>query len=229
MLNIALPKGRLGQEVYARFAAVGLDCPALAAALQDKDRRLIFRDEARQVSYMLVKPSDVAVYVERGAADLGVVGKDVLQESRPDVYELLDLGLGCCRMCVAGRNNWREDPSLPLRVATKYPNTATEYFAAQNREIDVIKLHGSIELGPALGLSDVIVDVVQTGATLKENDLSVYQVIAPSSARLIANKSSYQFERESIDQLVSGLRAISPNINSKVDKSRGGDPREVAL
>lgn len=209
MLNIALPKGRLGQEVYDRFVAIGLDCPALAAALADKDRRLIFRDEERQLSYLLVKPSDVAVYVERGAADVGVVGKDVLQESGPDVYELLDLGLGRCRMCVAGRGNRRDQGAGPLRVATKYPNTATAFFAAHNREIDVIKLHGSIELGPALGLSDVIVDVVQTGSTLKENDLTVYEVIAPSSARLIANKSSYQFQRERVDDLVTKLRSVS--------------------
>ena len=176
--------------------------------MEEEGRKLIFRDEEHDVSYLLVKPSDVAVYVERGAADIGVVGKDVLMESRPDVYELLDLGLGRCRMCVAAMNGWSEDENLPLRVATKYPNTAREYFGAQNREIDVIKLHGSIELGPVLGMSDVIVDIVETGTTLKENDLSVRGVIAESSARLIANKSSYHFEKERIDRIVNDLKEV---------------------
>ena len=205
MLNIALPKGRLGDDVYRRFSAIGFSC----AGMEEEGRKLIFRDEERQVSYLLVKPSDVAVYVERGAADIGVVGKDVLMESKPDVYELLDLGLGRCRMCVAAQNGWSEDANLPLRVATKYPNTAREYFGAQNREIDVIKLHGSIELGPVLGMSDVIVDIVETGTTLKENDLSVRSVIAESSARLIVNKSSYHFEKERIDRIVKDLKEVA--------------------
>ena len=205
MLNIALPKGRLGDDVYRRFSAIGFSC----AAMEEEGRKLIFRDEDHDVSYLLVKPSDVAVYVERGAADIGVVGKDVLMENKPDVYELLDLGLGRCRMCVAAMNGWSEDESLPLRVATKYPNTAREYFSAQNREIDIIKLHGSIELGPVLGMSDVIVDIVETGTTLKENDLSVRTVIAESSARLIVNKSSYHFEKDRIDKIVSDLKEAS--------------------
>ena len=205
MLNIALPKGRLGDDVYRRFSAIGFSC----AAMEEEGRKLIFRDEEHDVSYLLVKPSDVAVYVERGAADSGVVGKDVLMENKPDVYELLDLGLGRCRMCVAAMNGWTEDQNLPLRVATKYPNTAREYFGAMNREIDVIKLHGSIELGPVLGMSDVIVDIVETGTTLKENDLSVRSVIAESSARLIVNKSSYHFEKERIDSIVKELKEVS--------------------
>ena len=205
MLNIALPKGRLGDDVYRRFSAIGFSC----AAMENEGRKLILRDDEHDVSYLLVKPSDVAVYVERGAADIGVVGKDVLMESKPDVYELLDLGLGRCRMCVAAMNGRSEDISLPLRVATKYPNTAREYFGSQNREIDVIKLHGSIELGPVLGMSDVIVDIVETGTTLKENDLSVRSVIAESSARLIVNKSSYHFEKERIDKIVSDLKEVS--------------------
>ena len=205
MLNIALPKGRLGDDVYRRFSAIGFSC----AAMENEGRKLIFRDDEHDVSYLLVKPSDVAVYVERGAADIGVVGKDVLMENKPDVYELLDLGLGRCRMCVAAMNGWTEDISLPLRVATKYPNTAREYFCRQNREIDVIKLHGSIELGPVLGMSDVIVDIVETGTTLKENDLSVRSVIAESSARLIVNKSSYHFEKERIDKIVNDLKEVA--------------------
>lgn len=205
MLNIALPKGRLGDDVYRRFSAIGFSC----AAMEEEGRKLIFRDDEHDVSYLLVKPSDVAVYVERGAADIGVVGKDVLMESKPDVYELLDLELGRCRMCVAAMNGWSEDETLPLRVATKYPNTAREYFGTLNREIDVIKLHGSIELGPVLGMSDVIVDIVETGTTLKENDLSVRTVIAESSARLIVNKSSYQFEKERIDRIVKDLKEVT--------------------
>lgn len=205
MLKIALPKGRLGDQVYRRFSAIGFSC----AGMEEEGRKLIFRDEAQDVSYLLVKPSDVAVYVERGAADMGVVGKDVLMESKPDVYELLDLGLGRCRMCVAAQNGWSEDVNLPLRVATKYPNTALEYFSSQNREIDVIKLHGSIELGPVLGMSDVIVDIVETGATLKENDLSVRSVIAESSARLIVNKSSYHFAKDRIDRIVNDLKEVA--------------------
>ena len=158
------------------------------------------------VRYLLVKPSDVAIYVEHGAADIGVVGKDVLLETQPDVYELLDLDLGKCRLAVAAKNGWQENLSLPLRVATKYPHVAKEYYEAQGRQIEIIKLNGSIELAPLLGLSDVIVDIVETGTTLKENNLSVYATVAPSSARLIANKASYQFSAAGIDGICGKLR-----------------------
>ena len=201
MLNIALPKGRLGKTVYERFAAIGCGCPELEA----ENRRLVFVNEAAGVSYLQVKPSDVAIYVERGAADIGVVGSDILLETQPDIYELLDLGLGRCRLAVAAPDGWCEEMSLPLRVATKYPHVAQAYYAALNRQIDIIKLHGSIELAPLLGLSDVIVDIVETGTTLRENGLSVVAEIAPVSTRLIANRSSYQFNQERVAALIAGL------------------------
>ena len=158
------------------------------------------------MSYFLVKPSDVAIYVELGAADIGVVGKDILLESSPDVYELLDLGFGKCRMAVAAKNGYAEDLSRPLRIATKFVNIAKNYFDTKNRETEIIKLYGSIELAPILGISDVIVDIVETGTTLRENDLSVIEEIVPISARLIANKSSYKFKQSQIDKIVEGLR-----------------------
>ncbi len=202
MLNIALPKGRLSNHVYELFSSIGYDC----AAIYEDNRRLVFENIERGVRYLLVKPSDVAIYVEHGAADIGVVGKDVLLETRPDVYELLDLRLGRCRLAVAAQNGWQEDLSLPLRVATKYPHIAKEYYEAQGRQIEIIKLNGSIELAPILGLSDVIVDIVETGATLKENNLTVMAEVAPSSARLIANKASYQFNAGEIDEICGKLR-----------------------
>lgn len=201
MLNIALPKGRLGNKVYRALEAIGYECPSVL----EESRQLVFVNEEKQVSYLLVKPSDVAIYVERGAADLGVVGKDTLTECGADVYELLDLGFGRCRMCVAAKNGWQDDESLPLRVATKYPNIATDYFDGRSRRIDIIKLSGSIELAPILGLSDVIVDIVETGGTLRENDLAVFEEIMPISARLIANKSSYKFKAEQIDDICKRL------------------------
>lgn len=202
MLNIALPKGRLGDQVYELFSSIGYDC----AAIYEDNRKLVFENPANGVRYLLVKPSDVAIYVEHGAADIGVVGKDVLLETQPDVYELLDLDLGKCRLAVAAKNGWQENLSLPLRVATKYPHVAKEYYEAQGRQIEIIKLNGSIELAPLLGLSDVIVDIVETGTTLKENNLSVYATVAPSSARLIANKASYQFSAAGIDGICGKLR-----------------------
>lgn len=201
MLNIALPKGRLGDKVYALLASIGYDC----TAMQEDNRKLVFVSEEKGVSYLLVKPSDVAIYVELGAAHIGVVGKDTLLEGGNDVYELLDLGLGKCRLAVAAKNGWKEDMSLPLRVATKYPNVAKKYYAQQNRQIEIIKLNGSIELAPILGLSDVIVDIVETGSTLKENDLCVFETVEPSSARLIANKSAYQFYGQQIDDICAQL------------------------
>jgi len=150
------------------------------------------------VRYFWVKPSDVAIYVERGAADIGVAGKDILLEYQPDIYELLDLGVGKCRMAVAAKNGFRYDAERTLRVATKFPNIARTFYTEQSRDIDIIKLNGSIELAPILGLSDVIVDIVETGTTLKENGLSVVETVVPISARLIANKVSYKFSHEAI-------------------------------
>ncbi len=206
MLNIALPKGRLGDAVYKRFARLGYDCPDL----ETENRKLVFEPPSGKARYFLVKPSDVAIYVERGAADIGVVGKDVLLEAGADVYELADLRLGKCRLAVAGPVDFRDRPDAPLRVATKYPHVARRYFRGQEREIEIIKLNGSIELAPILGLSDVIVDIVETGTTLRENNLGVLAEIEPVSARLIANKSSYAFSREEIDALSQRLTEEEP-------------------
>ncbi len=197
MLNIALPKGRLGQKVYSLFAEIGYPCEGIF----EDNRKLIFENSEKTVRYFLVKPSDVAIYVERGAADIGVVGKDILLETEPDVYELLDLKLGKCKMAVAAKNGWVENPDEPLRVATKFVNIAKNYYNSINREIDVIKLHGSIELAPILDMSDVIVDIVETGTTLKENDLKVYTDILPISARFISNKNAFRFKNDIIMEI----------------------------
>ena len=199
MLNIALPKGRLGESVYQMFSNAGFSCPALL----EKSRKLIFENRDVGVRYFWVKPSDVAVYVERGAADIGVAGKDILLEYRPDVYELADLDVGKCRMAVAGFPG--KTITRTLRVATKFPNIAKSYFASKGRDIDIIRLNGSIEIAPILGLSDVIVDIVETGKTLKENGLEVLEEIVPISARLIANKASYKFKTEAIRKITDSL------------------------
>lgn len=202
MLNIALPKGRLGDKVYTLLAEIGYDC----AEFLTNNRKLVIESEENGVRYFLVKPSDVAIYVERGVADVGVVGKDILIESAPDVYELLDLKLGRCRMAVAGPEQHSRGGDSTLRVATKYVNIAKKYYASKHRDIEIIKLNGSIELAPILGLSDVIVDIVETGDTLRENDLSVLSEIMDISARLIANKSSYKFKNTAISGLAERLK-----------------------
>ncbi len=202
MLNIALPKGRLGDKVYELFASIGYDC----SEIYSDNRKLVFENEANGVRYLLVKPSDVAIYIAHGAADIGVVGKDILEEGNFDIYELLDLNLGKCNMCVAAPNDYVEDFDRPLRVATKFVNIAKNYYISLNREIEIIKLNGSIEIAPILGLSDVIVDIVESGKTLKENNLRVYEQIMPISARLIANKSSYKFKGNDIDTLMEKLK-----------------------
>ncbi len=197
MINIALPKGRLGEKVYQILEQAGYPCPAIRA----ENRKLVFENPAAGVRYFWVKPSDVAIYVERAAADIGIAGKDILLEYQPEVYELADLGVGTCRMCVAGKKGVRDRRDQTLRVATKFPKIAKSYYSAQSRDIDIIKLHGSIELAPLLGLSDVIVDIVETGKTLLENDLEVKETIVPISARLIANRVSYKFKHPEITQL----------------------------
>ncbi|MBQ1545538.1 MAG: ATP phosphoribosyltransferase [Clostridia bacterium] len=203
MINIALPKGRLGEQVYAMFEAAGFECPSI----REKNRKLIFENEEKGVRYFWVKPSDVAIYVERGAADIGVAGKDILMEYGPDVYELLDLKCGVCKMMVAAPEGFHDDSDRTLRVATKFVNIARNYYAGKSRDIDIIKLNGSIEIAPILGLSDVIVDIVETGTTLKENNLKVYEDIFPISARLIANKANFRFKSAEIERLTNQLKA----------------------
>ena len=197
MLNVALPKGRLGEKVYAMF-----ECPSI----KENNRKLIFENEEKQVRYFWVKPSDVSIYVERGAADIGVAGKDILLEYEPNVYELLDLDIGKCHMAVAGPKNFNDDGTRTLRVATKFTNIASNYYDSIGRDIDIIKLNGSIEIAPILGLSDVIVDIVETGTTLRENNLEVKTKFLPISARLIANKSAYNFKREQIEKIVASIK-----------------------
>ena len=201
MLNVALPKGRLGERVYNMFEAAGFPCPSI----RENNRKLIFENPECGVRYFWVKPSDVAIYVERGAADIGVAGKDILLEYEPDVYELLDLDTGKCRMAVAAKENFRDDPERTLRVATKFTNIASNYYASIGRDIDIIHLNGSIEIAPILGLSDVIVDIVETGTTLRENHLEVVETIVDISARLIANKAGFKFKNEPIEQIVKSM------------------------
>lgn len=204
MLNVALPKGRLGEKVYAMFEQAGFDCPSI----KEPGRKLIFENEKKGVRYFWVKPSDVAIYVERGAADIGVAGKDILLEYNPEVYELLDLDIGKCRMAVAAKNDFCDNPQKTLRVATKFTNIAKTYYSSVGRDIDIIHLNGSIEIAPILGLSDVIVDIVETGTTLKENNLKVFETIVPISARLIANKSSFKFKNEIIERTVKNIKEM---------------------
>ncbi len=201
MINIALPKGRLGEKVYNLFEKLGYGCPSI----HENSRKLVFEDETNNVRYFWVKPSDVAIYVETGVADVGVVGKDILLEQNPDVYELLDLGFGKCRMAIAGKKGEYLPTDRTVKVATKFPNIAKKHFASKSREIDIIKLNGSIELAPILGMSDVIVDIVETGTTLKENDLDVYEDIVNISARFIANKTGFRFKTEEIELMKSKI------------------------
>ena len=203
-LNVALPKGRLGEKVYKMFAEAGFPCPSVL----EEGRKLVFENEESKVRYFWVKPSDVTIYVERGVADVGVAGKDILAEYEPEVYELLDLKKGVCRMAVAGPKDFKDDKARPLRVATKFSSVTRAYYRGKGRDIDIIHLNGSIEIAPILGLSDVIVDIVETGTTLKENDLEVLETVFPISARLIANKSSAKFKKQAVDKLAASLAAI---------------------
>ena len=205
MLSVALPKGRLGDKVYRLLESVGYGCPELLG----DSRKLVFENPEAGIRYFLVKPSDVPIYVENGAADIGVAGRDILLEYSPDVHELLDLEIGKCRMAVAAKEDFRDELDRPLRVATKFPEIAKRYYAAKSREIEIIKLYGSIELAPLLDLSDVIVDIVETGTTLRENHLRVFDEILPISARLIANPASCRFRGDEIGELAGKLRELT--------------------
>ncbi|MDD7718921.1 MAG: ATP phosphoribosyltransferase [Eubacteriaceae bacterium] len=202
MVNVALPKGRLGEKVYDLFEKAGFDCEEM----HDKGRKLIFENREKGIRYFWVKPSDVPIYVERGVADLGIAGKDILLERHPEVYELLDLKLGICRMCAAAMKDFYDDGEKTLRVATEFVNIASEYYAKQGRDIDIIKLHGSVELAPILGLSDIIVDIVETGTSLRENNLVITDEILPISARLIANKANFKFKTKEIKNITNLMK-----------------------
>lgn len=208
MLNIALPKGRLGEKVYTMFEKAGFECPSI----KENNRKLIFENKEKNLRYFWVKPSDVPIYVERGAADIGVAGKDILLEYEPDVYELLDLKIGKCKMAVAAKNDFYDNRQTTLKVATKFSKITRDYYSKIGRDIDIIHLNGSIEIAPILGLSDVIVDIVETGTTLKENNLEVKETIVPISARLIANKSGFKFKCHQIETIIQNLKLQTEEI-----------------
>lgn len=206
-LTFALGKGRLANKTMELFEKIGIKCEEM----KDKDsRKLIFVNEELKLKFFLAKGPDVPTYVEYGAADIGVVGKDTILEENRRVYEVLDLGYGKCRMCVCGPESAREllKHHEMIRVASKYPNIAKDYFYNKKHQtVDIIKLNGSVELGPIVKLSDVIVDIVETGSTLKENGLEVLEEICPLSARMIVNQVSMQMEPERIKKLINDLRS----------------------
>ena len=204
MLNIALPKGRLGEKVYDMFSEAGYT----AKDINEDNRKLVFENPEAGVRFFWVKPSDVAIYVERGAADVGVCGKDILLEYGPEVYELLDLGLGRCSVAVVAPYDFTDDGRSSLRVATKFSRIARDFYSSRGRNIDIIHLNGSIEIAPILGLSDVIVDIVETGETLKDNKLKVIDSVVDISARLIANKASFKFKTGKIEEALEKLTAV---------------------
>lgn len=202
-INIALPKGRLLKKVYDLFKKIGYENKEL---LED-NRKLVF--ENKGIRYLIVKPSDVGIYVEKGVADIGIVGKDILLENSHDIYELLDLKFGKCKICMASIKDYKEDIERRLRVATKYINVSKKYFDSINRDVEIIKLNGSVELAPILNLSDVIIDIVETGSTLKENNLIVIKdIVDYISSRLIVNKVSFKFKNNLITEIVKNIEEL---------------------
>lgn len=202
-INIALPKGRLLKKVYDLFKKIGYENKEL---LED-NRKLVF--ENKGIRYLIVKPSDVGIYVEKGVADIGIVGKDILLENSHDIYELLDLKFGKCKLCMASVRDYKEDIERRLRVATKYINVSKKYFDSINRDVEIIKLNGSVELAPILNLSDVIIDIVETGSTLKENNLIVIKdIVDYISSRLIVNKVSFKFKNNLITEIVKNIEEV---------------------
>ena len=210
-LTFALGKGRLANKTLDLLEQIGITCEEM----KDKNtRKLIFVNEELKLKFFLSKALDVPTYVEYGAADIGVVGKDTILEENRRVYEVLDLGFGKCRMCVCGPASAREllQHHERIRVASKYPIIAKDYFYNKKHQtVDIIKLNGSVELGPIVGLSDVIVDIVETGSTLRENGLEVLEEICPLSARMIVNQVSMQMESERIKNLISNMKALCEN------------------
>ncbi|MGI6004759.1 MAG: ATP phosphoribosyltransferase [Christensenellales bacterium] len=204
-LRMALPKGRLLKEMLPILSACGID----TGVFQSDSRRLILRDEKNDIEFILVKPADVPVYVEYGAADMGVAGKDTLLEEDRALYEMLDLGIGACRMCVCGSRKQKQAVTASIRrVATKYPNIARQYYDQKGETVEIIRLSGSIELGPLVGLSDVIVDIVQSGGTLKANGLHVLEEIVDISARVVVNRVSLKTKGARMKKLIADMRAF---------------------
>ena len=207
-LTVALTKGRLAQKTLDMFEKIGITCEEM----RDKDtRKLIFVNEELKLRFFLAKGPDVPTYVEYGAADIGVTGKDIILEEGRKMYEVMDLGFGKCRMCVCGPESAREllQNNQLIRVATKYPNIAKNYFYNKKHQtVEIIKLNGSIELAPIVGLTEVIVDIVETGSTLRENGLQVLEEVCPLSARVVVNPVSMRMENERITQLLKEIKAV---------------------
>ena len=205
IITFALAKGRLAKRAMEILGGIGISC----AEMEDKSRKLLFTSGDSKFKFFLAKAQDVPTYVDYGAADIGIVGKDTIAEENRNVYEVLDLNFGSCKMVVAGETNKREllKSGRSLRVATKYPLIAKEYFESKHLNVEIIKLNGSVELGPIVGLSDVIVDIVESGATLKENGLIVLEEIMPLSARVIVNTASMKIKHEEVDALLKQLKA----------------------
>jgi len=201
-INIALPKGRLGKKTYDLLKKIGYSC----RELEEEGRKLVFTSEENKVRYFWVKPTDVPVYVEKGIADIGVAGVDVLMESEADVYDMLDLGFGRCYFAIAAPKGWKYNGNRTIKIATKYINYSRKHFEKVEKKVDLIKLNGSVELAPMVGLSDAIVDIVETGATLKENNLEIIERLEDISARVIVNKVSYKFKNETIEKILEDIR-----------------------
>ena len=205
VITFALAKGRLAEQAFTLLENLGIDC----SEPRNPGRQLVLWDKKNNIRFILVKPSDVPTYVDHGVADFGVVGKDTLLEAGRPLYEVLDLTFGKCRLCIAGYADQSNASATraTFRVATKYPNVARRYYDAKGQTIEIIALHGSIELGPVIGLSDVILDIVESGSTLRANGLSVLEEVAECSARLVVNRVSMKTKRERIRQIIDGLAA----------------------
>ena len=211
VITFALAKGRLAEQAFTLLENLGIDC----SEPRNPGRQLVLWDKANNVRFILVKPSDVPTYVDHGVADIGVVGKDTLLESGRPLYEVLDLTFGKCRLCIAGYAEQHQSATrATFRVATKYPNVARSYYDAKGQTIEIIELHGSVELGPVIGLSDVILDIVESGSTLKANGLSVLEEVCECSARLVVNRVSMKTKRDRIRQLIDGMAEQVSNLNN---------------
>ena len=207
-ITFALAKGRLAKQTLALLEQIGITCEEMK---DEKTRKLIFVNEELKLRFFLAKGPDVPTYVEYGAADIGIVGKDTILEEGRNIYEVLDLGFGKCRMCICGPENAKEllNHHELIRVATKYPRIAKDYFYNKKHQtVEIIKLNGSIELAPIVGLSEVICDIVETGSTLRENGLSVLEEVCPLSARMVVNQVSMKMENERITKLISDLKTV---------------------
>lgn len=212
VITFALAKGRLAEQAFTLLENLGIDC----SEPRNPGRQLVLWDKKNNIRFILVKPSDVPTYVDHGVADFGVVGKDTLLEAGRPLYEVLDLTFGRCRLCIAGYADQKNQQATraTFRVATKYPNVARRYYDQKGQTIEIIELHGSIELGPVIGLSDVILDIVESGSTLRANGLSVLEEVAECSARLVVNRVSMKTKRERIRQIINGMAAEVAKLNN---------------